>query len=293
MIASTRCVSSARRGRRRGARSRRRSPGRRQPPDRLAVAEDGRGRPPDARHARAGAAPSTTPRRRTPARPAPAAPVPVPARRVQRRLRVEPVVHGRRDQLDVALRLHVPAHHAERPDRLAAAGQEARDDRVERALARRHLVRVALARVNPAPRFCRPKPYPARRRTSRSPCSWTGSGSPSCRRRRPRRGRRCRRAPGRRRPACGRRLADQRPARRHVRHATAVPPPGTGTHVRVRHIRVRVGEASFIASICRCTRSPRAPRRGRRRPGWPAPAARRCPDRSAESPTPRGRGSRR
>jgi hypothetical protein len=48
--------------------------------------------------------------------------------------------------LQVALRLHVAAHHAEAHLRLAVAGQEAGDDGVERPLAARHHVGVAAER---------------------------------------------------------------------------------------------------------------------------------------------------
>ena len=66
-----------------------------------------------------------------------------PARRVERRLRVEPAVDHVRHDLQMALRLHVPAHHAERAEQRAVAQQQARDDRVVRALAGREPVRVA------------------------------------------------------------------------------------------------------------------------------------------------------
>ena len=56
-------------------------------------------------------------------------------------------VDGRGDELDVPLRLHVPTHHPERPDRCAVAGQEARDDRVEGPLGRPD--HVGMARIEP------------------------------------------------------------------------------------------------------------------------------------------------
>ena len=82
--------------------------------------------------------------------------------RVQRRLRVEPVVHGGRDHLHVPLRLHVAAHHPERarpasPPRVRKPG----NDRVERPLARRRPRSGASGRArSPAPRFCSAKPCP-------------------------------------------------------------------------------------------------------------------------------------
>src|SRR5262249_51071751 len=67
----------------------------------------------------------------------------LPARGVQRRLRVHFEVDGIHDDLDVALGLHVPVYHAEGPDRLAVAREERWNDRVVWALARRERVRVA------------------------------------------------------------------------------------------------------------------------------------------------------
>ena len=52
---------------------------------------------------------------------------PLPARPVQRRLRIQPAVHGGQYELDVALRLHVPAHHAERPDPAPRPGSGTRE----------------------------------------------------------------------------------------------------------------------------------------------------------------------
>src|SRR5262249_40209997 len=51
---------------------------------------------------------------------------------VERSLRIEPVVDERGDELHVRLRLDEAAHHAERPEQLAAAQQKAGDDRVVR-----------------------------------------------------------------------------------------------------------------------------------------------------------------
>src|SRR4051794_1735080 len=65
------------------------------------------------------------------------------ARRIQRGLRVEALVEQARDELHVALWLHVAAHQAERAEQLTVAQQHARDDRVERPPAGREPVRVA------------------------------------------------------------------------------------------------------------------------------------------------------
>ena len=59
------------------------------------------------------------------------------ARRVERALRVEAAVDERVHELEVALRLHRAAHHAERAPQLAVAEQEPGDDRVERPPPRR------------------------------------------------------------------------------------------------------------------------------------------------------------
>ena len=56
------------------------------------------------------------------------------------------------------LRLHVAAHDAEGEHRLAVAGDEAGDDRVERALAGREALGWPGSRSNRAPRSCRQKP---------------------------------------------------------------------------------------------------------------------------------------
>ena len=67
---------------------------------------------------------------------------PLPARSVERGLRVHTVIHGVDDDLQVSLRLHEPAHHAERANRLFASSQEAGNDRVIRALARLEVIGV-------------------------------------------------------------------------------------------------------------------------------------------------------
>src|SRR5664279_4768764 len=66
----------------------------------------------------------------------------VPAGRVAGRLRVLPVPVEAQHHLHVPLRLHVPTHHPEGARRLAAAGDEARHDGVERPLAARDAVGV-------------------------------------------------------------------------------------------------------------------------------------------------------
>ncbi len=65
-----------------------------------------------------------------------------PARPVAARLRILVVVDESRDHLEVALRLHVAAHHAEAHDRLAAPGEKPGNDGVEGTLARADLVRM-------------------------------------------------------------------------------------------------------------------------------------------------------
>jgi hypothetical protein len=59
------------------------------------------------------------------------------ARRVAGFLQVHAEVHQVHHDLRMALRLHRPAHHAEAGERLAVAGDEGRDDGLERTLARR------------------------------------------------------------------------------------------------------------------------------------------------------------
>ena len=76
---------------------------------------------------------------------------PVPARRIQACLRIEAVIERVDDHLDVPLRLHMPAHHPEGSDRLSLVRQEAGDDRVERSLAGRKLVRMAILQNKPIP----------------------------------------------------------------------------------------------------------------------------------------------
>ena len=49
-----------------------------------------------------------------------------PARSIERRLRVVAVVHDPADDLEVALGLHRPTHHPERPEKLASLEQHAR-----------------------------------------------------------------------------------------------------------------------------------------------------------------------
>ena len=74
------------------------------------------------------------------------------ARRVERALRVEAAVDERVHELEVALRLHRAAHHAERAPQLAVAEQEPGDDRVERPLPRPQPVRMSrLRREAPRP----------------------------------------------------------------------------------------------------------------------------------------------
>ena len=84
-----------------------------------------------------------------------------PARGVERGLGIETVVDDPPDHLEVALRLHRAAHDAERPEQLTLLEQHARDDRVERSLRRRELVRDDPGtRLKPAPRFWRTTPVP-------------------------------------------------------------------------------------------------------------------------------------
>src|SRR5256886_5230926 len=90
----------------------------------------------------------------------PGAGLPVPARWAQGRLRVQPTVHSGHDELDVALWLHVPAHHAERSDRLPVAGEEAGDDGVVRAFAAPDLVRVAGFQAEAGAPVLQPEPVP-------------------------------------------------------------------------------------------------------------------------------------
>ena len=66
--------------------------------------------------------------------------VETPARGVAGDLRALLVIEHPNQGLHVPLRLHVAAHHAKAHDRLAALGQESRDDGVERPLAGRDLV---------------------------------------------------------------------------------------------------------------------------------------------------------
>ena len=63
--------------------------------------------------------------------------VPVPARPVECLLRIHPVIHCGQHDLKVPLWLHMSTHYPEGADGLATAGEKARDDGVERALARR------------------------------------------------------------------------------------------------------------------------------------------------------------
>ena len=65
---------------------------------------------------------------------------PLPARRVQRLLRVHEEVQRVRDDLHMPLRLHEGPHHAEGADGPAPLRQKAGDYRVVRPLARRHAV---------------------------------------------------------------------------------------------------------------------------------------------------------
>jgi hypothetical protein len=57
---------------------------------------------------------------------------PIPARCIQRSLRVKAIIDHFDHYLQMALGLHMAAHDAERPDGLAIAGQEAGDDGVIR-----------------------------------------------------------------------------------------------------------------------------------------------------------------
>ncbi len=68
----------------------------------------------------------------------------VPARAVAGGLDVEAVIDPVHDDLLLAHRLHVAAHHAEAHPGLAAPGREARDDGLERPLARRIDVGMAV-----------------------------------------------------------------------------------------------------------------------------------------------------
>jgi hypothetical protein len=70
------------------------------------------------------------------------------------------VVEHAHDGLQMTLRLHIAAHHAEAHHRLALLGQEGRDDRVERALAAFHHVGRLRIHREPTPRFCRLMPVP-------------------------------------------------------------------------------------------------------------------------------------
>ena len=65
-----------------------------------------------------------------------------PPRLVERALERHLVVDEVRNHLDVALRLHVPAHHAERGPVVLVEPDDARDERVERPLAGFEAVRV-------------------------------------------------------------------------------------------------------------------------------------------------------
>ena len=69
------------------------------------------------------------------------------ARGVAGGLQVQVVVDEVDDDLHVALRLHVAAHHAEREPGLAVAQREGGDDGLERAPARRVDVRDARSRA--------------------------------------------------------------------------------------------------------------------------------------------------
>ena len=66
----------------------------------------------------------------------------LPARSVTGRLRVLPIIGEPHHDLRMALWLHVTAHHAETHQRFSVAGDESRNDGVERPLAGRHLVGV-------------------------------------------------------------------------------------------------------------------------------------------------------
>ena len=65
---------------------------------------------------------------------------------VERSLRIVAVVDDAADDLKMPLRLHRPAHHAERPEQSAVLEQHPGDDRVKRALGGAERVRVASER---------------------------------------------------------------------------------------------------------------------------------------------------
>ena len=68
----------------------------------------------------------------------------VPARAVAGLLHVQAEIDAVGDDLRLALRLHVAAHHPEAQPGLAASRREARDDGLERPLARRIDVGMAV-----------------------------------------------------------------------------------------------------------------------------------------------------
>ena len=81
-------------------------------------------------------------------------------RRVAGFLQVHAEVDQVYDDLHVPLRLHSTTHHAEGKPRLAVPGDESGNDGVERPLARRVDIGVAIFGANSSPRSCRTKPQP-------------------------------------------------------------------------------------------------------------------------------------
>src|SRR5258705_3256663 len=74
------------------------------------------------------------------------------ARRVARRLRVQPLVDNTGDHLHMTLGLHRSAHEPKTHQWLAVARQKTGDDGVKWAPSRRHLVRMARTQIEaPAP----------------------------------------------------------------------------------------------------------------------------------------------
>ena len=138
-------------------------------------------------------------------RPARRVSVEPPARRVERGLRVEPVVDQRRDELQVALRLHVSAHQPERPQQPVVAQQHPGDDRVERPPAGGEAVRVPGLEREAGPAVLQGDAGSrGADAASRSRSRGSGSASTPCAARPRRTGRPCRRAGGHPPAACRR-----------------------------------------------------------------------------------------
>ena len=89
-------------------------------------------------------------------------PVVADARCIAGFLKVHVEIEQVNENLHVPLLPHVAAHHAEAHQRLAILGDERRNDRVKRPLARCVGIWMARSRDRTAPpRFCRQKPSPS------------------------------------------------------------------------------------------------------------------------------------